>query len=171
MIQTVGGSSDSSCLIPDVSSTGSFFTFDPPVPLQCTHQMVAWNTTRYNEPPEIRAFIPGGEGWSLRRETSISATGHSWEVNIRDGTQFVLLIQPIDLSQRDGKSRTSPLMTVTGKSNDIQDCLLISGEHKSTVILDSTATATPTVIGSSTEPNTGPTTVVPEASKQAENTK
>lgn len=164
LIQIVGESSDSSCLTPDISPTSSFFTFDPPVPLECNHQIAAWNTTRYSEPPGIRGFIPGGETFRLTSETSLSATRHFWEVNLREGTQFILLIQSMTPNQRDGNSRTSALMTVTGKSNDIQNCLVVSGEHKSTITLDPT-TPTSSIITSTT------TTKAPEASMYAVNVK
>ena len=125
LIQTVGSSSDTSCLTADASSMSSFFTLNPATPSQCSPQTVSWNSTRYREPPDIRGFIPGGQPFTLDRPTSNSTTQTVWDVHIREGTQIFFLVQPSVENQNtsgDGDARTSPLITVTGKSNQGDRC-------------------------------------------------
>ena len=113
LVQTVGRSSDSSCLTHDASSTTSFFTLDPAVPPQCSYQNISWNSTRYPESPDIRGFIPGGNTFRFNRSPTNNTI---WEVNIQEGTQMVLLAQPaalINNTSEDRNARTSPLITVT----------------------------------------------------------
>jgi hypothetical protein len=144
LIQTVGDSSDTSCLTADASSTSSFFTLDPAVPPQCSSQTVSWNSTRYQEPPDIRGFIPGGQAFGLDRPTSNSTAQQSWAVHIQEGTQMVLLVQPSASNQiPSGESdpRTSPLITITGKSSQGDACL-DANSPSSTVASASTASST-----------------------------
>ena len=149
VVQTVGDSPDSNCLSTEAPSLHSFFTLDPPVPSQCSSQTVSWDSSLYPQPPEIRAFIPGGDAIYFDPPASKGATQLAWRVNVREGAQMVLLIRPIALGQWEGNSRTSPLMVVTGKSNDVPDCLVISDENKSTVTLES-VTATSSIFESTT---------------------
>ena len=136
MIQTVGDSADASCLTADVSAMSSFFTFDPATPSQCSPQTVSWNSTRYREPPDIRGFIPGGQPFTLDRPASNSSTQQIWDVHIREGTQFIFLVQPAASNQNttgNSDARTSPLITVTGKSSQGDACL-DTGSPSSTVV-------------------------------------
>jgi hypothetical protein len=149
LIQTVGGSSDASCLTADVSSMSSFFTFNPAIPSQCSAQTVSWNSTRYRQPPDIRGFIPGGQAFTLDRPTSNSTTQKDWTVHIREGTQIVFLVQPAALNQSTSAgsdARTSPLITVLGKSGQGDACL-DTNSPSSTVVSTST-TPIPTLIPS-----------------------
>ena len=126
LIQTVSDSADASCLTADTSLMNSFFTLDPPVPSPCTTQTVAWNSTRYSQPPDIRSFIPGGLSFTLNRPTSNNTTQQDWDVHIREGTQIVFLVQPAPLNQNTSgntDARTSPLITVTRKSSQDDECL------------------------------------------------
>ena len=132
-IQTVGDSLDSSCVSADPSPISPFFSLDPPIPLTCSAQIVKWNETRYQEPPNIRVLIPGGQ--AMRLDPSYKA----WNVNVRSGTQLVVFVESTTGPMSD--SRTSPLITVTASQND--DCLSYLGELKSTAIL-STVTASTT---------------------------
>ena len=153
LIQTVGDSSDASCLTTEVSTTSSFFTPNPANPSQCSLQTLSWNSTRYREPPDIRGFIPGGQAFTLDRPSSNSTTQVPWEVHIREGTQFVFLAQPAASTQNftgNSDARTSPLITVTGKSSQGDSCLN-TGSPSSTTVLSMTgftptfpATSTPT---------------------------
>ena len=153
LIQTVGDSSDASCLTADVSAMSSFFTLNSATPSQCSPQTVSWNSTRYREPPDIRGFIPGGQPFTLDRPASNSTTQQDWDVHIREGTQFVLLVQPAASNQNasgNNDARTSPLITVTGKSSQGDACL-DAGSPSSTVELPM-ITSIPTVPGS-TDPS------------------
>ena len=126
LIQTVGDSSDANCLTVDDSSMSSFFTLNPPTPSQCAAQTVSWNSTRYRQPPDIRGFIPGGRSFTLDRPTSNNTTQRDWDVHIREGTQIVFLVLPVASNQnmsRNTDARTSPLITVTGKSSQDDACL------------------------------------------------
>jgi len=160
LIQTVGDSSDASCLPTDLSPMSSFFTFNPPVLSQCFSETVSWNSTRYPEPPDIRGFIPGGRAFGLDRPTSNSSTQQGWDVNIRDGTQVVFLALPVASDQNTSNARTSPLITITGKSSQGDACLnadspsstllLDSIVSSSTILLASTAVAASTAPTAST---------------------
>ena len=125
-IQTVGGSSDASCLTSEVSPMSSFFTLSPLKPSQCSDQVISWNSTRYQEPPVILGFVLGGPAITLVRPSTNSATYAQWEVNIREGTPFLYLVQP-PISSEDSTgnndARTSPLITVTGKGSRGDSCL------------------------------------------------
>ena len=126
LLQTVGASSDAGCLAAGVSSMSSFFSLNPPIPSQCSTQTVTWNSTRYRQPPDIRGFIPGGRAFTLDRPTSNSTTQQDWDVHIREGTQIVFLVQPAASNQNmtgNSDARTSPLITVTGKSSQGDTCL------------------------------------------------
>ena len=126
LLQTVGASSDTSCLPAGVSSMNSFFSLNPPIPSQCATQTVAWNSTRYRQPPDIRGFIPGGQSFTLDRPTSNSTTKQDWDVHLREGTQMIVLVQPAASSQNltgNSDARTSPLITVTGQSSRGDACL------------------------------------------------
>ena len=140
LVQTVGHSSDSSCLTNDVSSTSSFFTLDPAVPPQCSFQKISWNHTRYPEPPDIRGFIPGGNTFRFNRSNT------TWEVIFQEGTQMVLLAQPAALindTSEDSNARTSRLITVT---NSKDNACLHADSPRSTVsvALPTAASITPT---------------------------
>ena len=153
LIQTVGDSSDSSCVSTDSASMSSFFSLNPPVPSACSTQTVSWNAARYQVPPNIRVFIPGGQAFNVDRPTSNARTFTTWIVSIRERTQAVLLAQPFNVTQADIDSRTSPLLTITpGSDGHGEDCLS-SREFRSTVTLSST-TATPasTITAAITEP-------------------
>ena len=126
LLQTVGASSDASCLPTGVSSMSSFFSLNPSIPSQCATQTVAWNSTRYRQPPDIRGFIPGGQSFTLDRPTSNSTTQQDWDVHLREGTQIVFLVQPAASNQNttgNSDARTSPLTTVTGKGSRGDACL------------------------------------------------
>ena len=144
-IQTVADSSNSSCLSTDPEVMSSFFALDPPIPSQCSNQTASWNTTRYQEPPRIRAFIPGGQTVELDHLTTNATTSESWVVNIREGTQVVLFVEQFNQAQEDFSSRLSPLLTVAANSNSHSDSCLSIIEFRSTVTLSST-TPTPTAI-------------------------
>jgi len=94
LIQTVGSSSDASCLTAGVSSMSSFFTLNQAPPFQCSPQLVSWEshtipgTTRY---PKI---YPRGQPFTLDRPTSNSTTQTVWDVHIRQGAQIIFLVQP-----------------------------------------------------------------------------
>ena len=150
LIQTVGASSDTSCLPADVSSTSSFFTLNPSTPSQCAAQTVAWNSTRYRQPPDIRGFIPGGQSFTLDRPTSNSTTQQDWDVHIREGTQIVFLVQPAASNQNTSDARTSQLITVTGKSSQGDGCL--DTNSPSSTVESASITSIPTVPGT-TDPS------------------
>jgi len=153
LIQTVGSSSDASCLTADVSSMSSFFTLNPAIPSQCSPQTVSWNSTRYREPPDIRGLIPGGQSFTLDRPTSNSTTQTAWDVHIREGTQLLFLVQPaasIQNTSGDGDARTGPLITVTGKSS-LGDTCLDTNSPSSTVV--SAATASIPIFPGTTDPS------------------
>jgi hypothetical protein len=145
LIQTVGSSSDTSCLPATASPTSSFFTLDPAVPSQCSSQTVSWNSTRYQVPPNIRGFIPGGQAFGLDRPASNSTTQQGWDVNIREGTQMVILVQPVASNQNTSESidaRTSPLITVTGKSNQGDSCLGTTSPSSTTMLVSTASVST-----------------------------
>ena len=153
MIQTVGDLSNASCLTTNTPSTSSFFALNPAVPSQCSPQIILWNSTRYQEPPDIRGFIPGGQAFTLDPISS-NTTQQSWVVNIRAETQTVLLVQPADPNPnttwiRDG--RMSSLLTVTGESGEGDGCL--NNTPSSTVTLVS-PTAASTMTGAATADST-----------------
>lgn len=150
LIQTVDNSSDTSCLVADDSSRSSFFTLDPPVPSQCSNQTISWSSTVYKEPPSMRAFIPGGQAFDLPRPP-INATRQSWEVDIQEGTQLLLLVQPADLDRNPSRvrdARTSPLITVTSKSSQGDACLDENSPSSTTTI--SSPTTTPRIPSTTT---------------------
>ena len=148
MIQTVVDSPDATCLFPEPSSSTQFITLNPAIPSQCSVQDISWNSTISPEPPGIRGYIPGGQAFTLETPTSKNATQQSWVTMIREGTQVVLLV---------GISRTSPLITVTGKSSQGDACLN-ANSPSSTVPLDPTMTPSITLL-------------LPETTKSAENTR
>ena len=121
-IQTVGSSSDTSCLIAQDSPTSLSFTLDPPVPSQCSTQTISWNPTVYQEPPYIRVFIPGSRAFHPRL-TPVNVTRQAWDVNVQEGTRMFLLVQSVGSLTRDREARTSPLIRVTGKSSQCDACL------------------------------------------------
>src|SRR6266404_8152649 len=166
VIQTVGDSSDSSCLTSDASPMNSFFTLDPAIPSECSLLTISWNTTRYQVPPVIRGFIEGGD-YFPRIDISNASTSDSLQVAIKEGTQVIFLLQPRASSQRSDDTRTSPLLTVAGKSTSVTDCSI---SHKSTVILTS-STATPTVATSTLATSTiiASISVLPAANKPTKN--
>ena len=140
-VQTVGDSSNSSCVSTDPSPMSSFFTLAPPAPSTCSWYFVFLNYTRYQEQPDIRVLIPGGQAIKLGDPIMFKNT-IPWSVNVRQGTQVVVFVESSTGLVAD--SRTSPLITVTASQND--DCLSLS-ELKSTVIL-STDTHVSTVTAS-----------------------
>ena len=148
MIQTVVDSPDATCLFSEPSSSTQFITLNPAIPSQCSVQDISWNSTISPEPPGIRGYIPGGQAFALETPTSKSATQQSWVAMIREGTQVVLLV---------GISRTSPLLTITGKSSQGDACVDATSPS-STVPLDPTMTPSITLLLS-------------EAAKSAENTR
>jgi len=176
LIQTVGNSSDTSCLPADESSTSSCFRLDSAVPSQCSNQTVSWDSTLYKEPPYVRALIPGGQAFDPRL-TPISATVRAWDINIREGTQMLLFVQQAFLNQRGSGSRTSPLITVTGKSSQGDACL--DGNSPSSTVTVAPTTAADTIniaastitIAASTITITAPVTTVPQATNPAQNVK
>ena len=148
LIKTVGNSSDASCLTENALSTSSFFTLDPTIPFQCSPQTISWDSTRYQEPPTIRVLIPGGQYVGLDSSSLRTTAQLSWDVYIREGTQFVLLVEPA-LNQnisRVNNTRTSPLITVTGKSSEGDTCLNANSPSSTLILSSATATATPTSI-------------------------
>jgi hypothetical protein len=148
----VGDSSDSSCVTPDASSTSSFFTLDPTIPSQCSPQTVSWNATRYQEPPDIRAFIPGGHNFGFTRPTSDNTIQQTWEVNIPEGTQMVLLVRPALSTKafwRDRNARTSPLITITATitatSSQGDMCLNVNPPGSGAMSSSTADTSTPSI--------------------------
>ena len=139
----MGDSSNSSCLSTDHEPMSSFFTLDPPIPSQCSNQTVSWNATRYQEPPRIRVYIPGGQTVELDHLATNTTASESWVVNIREGTQVVLFVEQFNQAQEDVSSRLSPLMTIAANSNSHGDTCLSTIEFRSTITLSST-TSTPT---------------------------
>ena len=155
-IQTVGDSSNSSCLSTDPEPMSSFFSLNPPVPSTCSAQIVRWNETKYQEPPEIRAFIPGGQAFKLNRPTTNTPAFTTWTVDMRAGSQVVLFVQPF-IGGTIADSRTSPLITITANNTGHRnDCLskynfevivpatsaTAASTHGSTIIISATATST-----------------------------
>ena len=143
MIQTVGDSSDSSCVSTDPSPMNSFFSLSTLVPSTCEAQVVTWNETRYQTAPNVRVLIPGGPALTLKAPTSTSIT---WQVDMRAGSQAVVFVESDSRGELNANSRTSPLITVTASQDDY--CLLF-GELKSTAIL-SNVTASTTALPVST---------------------
>jgi hypothetical protein len=156
LIQTVGDSSDATCLTAEVSPLSSFFALNPATPSQCASQNVSWNSTRYREPPDIRGFIPGGQAFTLDRPPSNSTTQQDWDVHVREGTQFLFLVQPAPSSQNasvNTNARTSPLITVTGKGSRGDSCFN-TGSPSSTIVSSvaiSSVTASISTISGATE--------------------
>ena len=144
-IQTVGNSSDSSCVSTDPSPMNSFFTLDPPVPSTCSIQSVTWNETRYQEPPNIQVLIPGGPALQLDRPTTNTPAFTTWRVLISDGLQAFVFVE----SATGADSRTSPLFTVTEEQN--YDCFYDLGELRSTVIASTVTASTITASPESTK--------------------
>ena len=153
LIQTVGDSSNSTCVStdPDPEPMSSFFTLNPPAPSQCSNQTVSWNATRYQQAPRVQAFIPGGQNIALDYPTTNTTKSQSWIMNIRAGTQVVLLLKQFKRNQADVSSRTSPLFTVTANSNSNGDACLSTGEIKSTVTFSSTTETPDTAVATVTE--------------------
>jgi len=135
----VGLGDPDTCDLPDTPSTNSFFTLDPTAPAECAGQTVSWNPDQFKEPPYIRGFIPGVGTFSFNRHTPQNAAQLAWEVNYREGTQFVLLLRPGGPTNDRG-AITSPLITVTGKGDKSLDARsrCVTGAFTS-------STATPTV--------------------------
>ena len=155
-VQTVASSSDASCLSVNVSSTSSFFTLNPAIPSQCSSQTVSWNTTRYREPPSVRGFIPGGQAFGLDRPTSNSTTQQAWDVHVREGTQIVFLVQPAASNQNtsgESNARTSPLITVIGKSSTGDACLDANSPSSTSSTILLAATASQTVVPAANTPS------------------
>ena len=115
------------------------FIVDPTFPAECAGQTVLWNPDQYKEPPIIQGFIPGVGTFNFNRP---NAARLAWEVNHREGTQFVLLLRPEGLT-KDRDAITSPLITITGKGDKSLDAnsRCVTGAFTS-------PTATPTVITS-----------------------
>ena len=157
-IQTVGDSSDSSCVSTNPSLISSFFSLHPPVPSTCLTQSVTWNETRYQEPPKILVLIPGGQAMKLGQQDK-TLKYESWHVSVRTGTQMIVFVESPTRLTTD--SRTSPLITVT--AGQIDDCLPYLGELKSTAIL-STVAASTTALPVSTITASIP--VLPESTKK-----
>lgn len=162
MIQIVGESSDTTCLFSTPLSapwsSNLFITLNPAIPSQCSVQDISWNSTIFPQPPDIRGYIPGGQAFALETSTSESVVQQGWVAMLREGTQVVLLV---------GIEKTSPLLTITGKSSQGDSCLN-ANSPSSTIPLD--PTMTPTMTPSIT-PSTTPsiTVLLPEATKSAEN--
>ena len=157
----MGDSPDSSCVSTKAPSLNSSFTLDPPVPSQCSGQTVSWNSSLYPQPPDIRAFIPGGNAFHFTPPASRSATQLAWRVNIREGTQMVLLVQPASLTA-DTNAITSPLISVTSSQDDT--CLKL-GSPSSTVKFTS-PTAAPGVTNTPTTASTAD--ITPTAASTAD---
>ena len=149
-IQTVGSSSDTSCLIAQDSPSGSSFTLDPPIPSQCSTQTISWNPTVYQNPPYIRVFIPGSRAFHPHL-TPVNVTRQAWDVNIQEGTQIFLLVQSARTLARDRDARTSPLITVTGKSSQGDACL---GENSLSSMVTAALTTTTSRIASTVTAST-----------------
>jgi len=126
----------------------------PAAPSQCSNQTVSWNVTLYQEPPEIRVFIPGDNVLDLDRPTSNNSTQQSWGMRMTEGTQVVLLVQPVASSRGDDLSRTSPLITVTSKSDQGDTCLPTNEQN-------SMVTSTSTTPSSTTIESTAATSTLP----------
>ena len=152
LIQTVGDSSNSTCVSTDPPEPmSSFFALNPLTPSQCSNQTVSWNATRYQAPPRVQVLIPGGQNIALDYPTTNTTASQSWIMNIREGTQVVLLLEQFNRNQADVSSRTSPLFTVTANSNGNGDACLSTGEVRSTVTLSSTTEAPVTAVATVTE--------------------
>lgn len=160
----MGDSPDSSCISTKAALPDSFFKLDPPVPSQCSGQTVSWNPAFYPQPPDIQGFIPGGSAFRFPRPSSANATDLGWTVNLREGTQMVLLVRPASLSA-DNNAITSPLISVTGS----QGAGCLAGSPSSTVKFTS-STAAPRVADPPTTTSTATTSPV-EATPQAKNMK
>ena len=121
----------------------SFFSLDPPIPSTCSPQVVRWNETRYQEPPNVRVLVPGTQALKLDFSTSGSfKVNKTWDVNVQSGTQVVFFVE--SSIGRVADSRTSrPFMVTTSPSRIGNDCLG-ELEPKSTVIL-STDTSMSTI--------------------------
>ena len=159
MIQTVGDSPDSSCLSTTALLPDSFFKLEPPVPSQCSGQTISWNPDFYLQPPEIQAFIPGGQAFRLLRPAA--ATDITWTVDLREGTQVVLVFWPFEAEAV--YSITSPLITVTGAQSDL--CLQLGGVHGSRTI-SPTVTALTTALPVSTSTTALPVSTMTESTKK-----
>ena len=162
MIQTVGESPDATCLFSEPGSAPwsntQFITLNPAIPSQCSVQDISWNSTISSQPPNIRGYIPGGQAFALETSASKSVVQQGWVAMIREGTQVVLLV---------GLGRTSPLLTVTGKSSQGDSCLN-ANSPSATVPLDPTMTPSTTVsLDQAMTPST--TVLLPEATKSPEN--
>jgi len=100
---TVGSNSggNSSCLT-TAPDPDFFFYTDPQAPTtvpQCGRIAVTWQN-RYTLPASIVGLIPGGEIWTVHDITGpdqgggqgAAGQGYSYEVNVREGTRFLMYI-------------------------------------------------------------------------------
>jgi len=154
LIQTVGTSSDASCLTPNdsVSSMSSFFTLDPAIPSQCSSQIVSWNSTRFRESPDIRGFILGGQAFGFNRSISDCTTCQVWDVHVREGTQVVLLVQANQNTSGNSNARTSSLVTVTGKSSQGDSCLGADSPRSTILLASNASNSSLTMLSEPTDP-------------------
>ena len=148
LLQTVGSSSDASCLIAD-SSMSSCFTLNPTIPSQFSLQTVSWEfytipgTTRF---PRIYPLASLLLSIVQRRTVRHKRSGTC----IFEKAHIFFLVQPAAEDQNtlgDGDTRTSPLITVTGKSSQGDTCL--DTDSPSSIVVSAVTTSIPTFPGTS----------------------
>ncbi|KAI9636639.1 uncharacterized protein MKK02DRAFT_45344 [Dioszegia hungarica] len=100
---TVGSSGDTSCL--DDNLLYDFkFSIDPQsAPGQCTNQRITWNDN-VTYPVNLFGLIPSGTAWSIPIPQTRGQNSVTWQANIRQGTQFLLLMSNAGQYQTGGST-------------------------------------------------------------------
>ena len=107
----VGSSDNTSCLTTDLTYSFTFSISPTENPSQCSSQTVSWPSS-VTRPVNLFGLIPGGTAFQI--PIPQDGTSYDWQVNIDDGTEYLLAMSDAGPNVTGG---SSPLITVAGGSN------------------------------------------------------